>query len=92
MADRTSAEVFGAVFDMAADYMPDDEVRGRFVRRLWSLAQHYDFAHEQMECDEALVTLGLARREPDPEQDSEYANNSMVTYADGSGELPEVKA
>lgn len=65
MADRRSAELFGTLFEELADGDgPLD--RRALARRLWALAGDFDFSHQQLECDEALTKLGLARRGVDP--------------------------
>ncbi len=32
-----------------------------FARKLWDLSRSYDFSDYQLDCQEALVNLGLAR-------------------------------
>lgn len=60
MADRTSAELFGTLFELLAEN-PTDEHKA-IARRMFDLSGRYDFSEYQMEADEACVTLGLARR------------------------------
>ncbi len=67
MADRTSAEIFGWLFEELARLAqsPKPEVHDAAVdlaSKAWAKARGYDFAWEQMEADEALLTLGLAKR------------------------------
>ena len=60
MSDRTSAEIFREIFLIFAE---EATVRDKEqARRLWGVAEEYDFHFEQMVCNEALVRLGLARR------------------------------
>lgn len=59
MADRTSAALFASVFDLLAEMRPPAT---ESAMKLWEKSQHYDFHPYQMYCDDALVTLGLARR------------------------------
>lgn len=65
MADRTSAEIFGSIFELLAED-PTDHHKN-LARKFWRMSDRYDFHPCQMECDEALETLGLAR--PDPDED-----------------------
>lgn len=72
MADRTSARIFGELFQWLADEAPDTISRERLVQYLWEKQKRYDFSPCQMECDpEALMKLGLARRGVDPEYPDE---------------------
>jgi hypothetical protein len=65
MADRTSAELFGMMFDIVAEELPEDR-REAVALRLWKKSRMYDFSPGQMEVDEALRKLGLARLAVDP--------------------------
>lgn len=69
MSDRGSAEIFSSMFTMLAED-PTPQHRA-LARRLWTSSQHYDFHPMQMECNEALIRLGLARRGIDPEYPDE---------------------
>jgi hypothetical protein len=60
MADRSSAEIFGEVFDYLAK---TGDVKA--ARHFFKLTQRYDFSLCQMECDKSLVKLGLARKAKD---------------------------
>lgn len=71
MSDRTSAEVFAALFDITAHLIPPSDIRDRFVRRIWDLSRGYDFSDEQLECDDSLMKLGLARKWVDPKRPDE---------------------
>ena len=70
MADRTSAEVFRAIFELLAGEPPSD-TRTRLTRGVWSLARNYDFSTCQMDADDALMKLGLARLAVDPRYPNE---------------------
>jgi hypothetical protein len=61
MADRTSAHLFGQIFNHLAE--TPDERSVTFARVVWGLMEEggYDFNHYQMDADEALVKLDLAR-------------------------------
>ena len=67
MADRTSARLFGEVFEILAKYVPAGTERDEIARRYWGLTSDYDFAPYQMGADDALSALGLARRGVDPD-------------------------
>ena len=81
MADRTSAEVFGMMFEFLAE--DPREQHKAFARKLWEKSNHYDFNPYQMYCDDALVALGLARLGLDPDCPEE---GEMMLYG------PEVKS
>ena len=66
MADRTSAYIFGEIFrDIAS--MPALPIRSRLAKEYWKMSREYDFSEYQMEADEALLKLGLARKGVDPD-------------------------
>lgn len=62
MADRTSAEIFGKIFVKLAALRKQGNVAdiNTFAWWAWELSHRYDFSSEQLECDGALQTLGLA--------------------------------
>lgn len=65
MADRTSASVFSLIFEELAK---DGEIdRKRLAKKLMKAAREFDFSTCQMECDKALLKLGVAKRGVDPE-------------------------
>lgn len=70
MADRTSAGIFGEIFAYLAS-QPQSEQRDAFALRCWSFTSDYDFSSYQMGADDALITLGLARRGIDPDYPDE---------------------
>lgn len=59
MSGRTSAEIFHEIFRMFAQEATARDKE--YAYKVWRMAWQYDFSWEQMECDEALVRLGLAR-------------------------------
>lgn len=67
MSDRTSARLFGEVFEILAEHVPAGEARDAAVLRFWGLTRDYDFSPDQMGADDALFALGLARRGVDPD-------------------------
>lgn len=69
MADRTSAELFGTFFELLAKN-PTEEHR-QMALEVYRKSRNYDFMDYQMDCDDALVTLGLARKKIDPEDGEE---------------------
>jgi hypothetical protein len=69
MADRTAAEIFAKVFDVLARNPTDDRLA--IAREIAPMARQYDFHPCQMNCDDALVSLGLAAEGPDSEDPDE---------------------
>jgi hypothetical protein len=59
MADRTSAEIFGNIFEILAKN-PSEEHKAMALE-IWPLSTAYDFNNYQMEADEALLKLDLAK-------------------------------
>jgi hypothetical protein len=59
MADRTSAEIFGDLFEQLAKI--DDDTARVIARWAMGRTQHYDFTTDQMGADDALLKLGLAK-------------------------------
>lgn len=57
MADRTSAGIFGEMFN----FLAGDKSREELIEYLWNSAGYYDFNYYQMEADESLEKLGLAK-------------------------------
>lgn len=60
MADRTSAGIFARVFEYLS-LVEDPINRHEFARFLYGESRRCDFHPCQMDCDDALVKLGLAR-------------------------------
>lgn len=66
MSDHSSAELFGNIFNyLAKDPISDEALK--MAKWLWSATSGYDFSAYQMDCDEALIKLGLARKGINPE-------------------------
>lgn len=59
MADRTSATLFGTIFQLLAEN-PSVE-NSNIAKRIWPMTSDYDFSNYQMYADDALIALGLAR-------------------------------
>lgn len=80
MADRTSAAIFGMLFEkLASDPTPQHV---EWAKWLWEQQSSYDFSPYQMSVDAALITLGLAHRGVDPE----YPNDGEVMRYEPSGD------
>lgn len=69
MADRTSARLFGEIFQLLAEN-PTEENK-LIALKIYDKAGEYDFSWYQMDADESLVTLGLAKRGIDPDYPEE---------------------
>jgi hypothetical protein len=67
MADRTSAAVFGGIFEYLAEN-PDSRAL-EFAKVVYGMTSAYDFNGYQMECDDALIKLGLAKMGIDEDGD-----------------------
>lgn len=78
MADRTSAKLFGTIFDLLAKN-PTDEKKA-IAKEIWPLHSEYDFSEYQMNCDDSLIKLGLAKEGPDPD-----SGETCILYADYEG-------
>lgn len=64
MADRTSAGLFGKIFELLAKN-PTEEHK-IIAKEIFAYTRDYDFSNYQMDADDALVTLGLAVKGIDP--------------------------
>ena len=80
MADRTSAEVFGFIFEKLSDN-PTDENK-KLADEIFAKTMQYDFSHYQMYADEALQKLGLAKMGVDPEYPDD---GEVMIYKGDSG-------
>ncbi|MDP3767565.1 MAG: hypothetical protein Q8S13_06090 [Dehalococcoidia bacterium] len=60
MADRSSAALFADIFEALASDKPLD--RKALAERFWDKTGGYDFSPYQMDCDKALIKLGLATK------------------------------
>ncbi len=58
MADRTSAGIFSDIFVYLAKQKKPDI---KFAKKLWRDSKQFDFDNAQLECDDALIKLGLAK-------------------------------
>ncbi len=82
MADRTSAGVFGTIFGLLAKNPTDDHKA--IAKEIWPLTGNYDFSEYQMEADDDLITLGLAKKGIDPDWP---ADGEIILYADSNGDF-----
>ena len=77
MSDHTSAEIYSRVFAALAED-PTTSNRG-LALLFWAQSFDYDFSPCQIENDEALVVLGLARTKRNG--DIQYATRNGVLRA-----------
>ncbi len=78
MADRTSARLFGKIFELLAKN-PTDEHKA-IAKEIFAETGDYDFSDYQMDADEPLIALGLAKKGIDPEYPED---GEVVIYGDG---------
>lgn len=79
MADRTSARLFGRIFELLAKN-PTEEHK-RIAKEIFSETRDYDFNNYQMNVDDELIKLGLARRGVDPKYPDE---GEVIIYCDNA--------
>ena len=79
MADRTTAALFGKIFNLLSEN-PDQRAK-QIAIEIWGERTEFDFCEYQMYCDEALIKLGLAKRVSDEEADDQD-EVSTIQYAD----------
>ena len=78
MADRTSAELFGILFEVLAQN--PDEGSKALAKQFFELSENYDFSYDQMGVDEALITLDLAERSIDTEGNEQIRYFGEASY------------
>lgn len=78
MADRTSARLFGKIFELLAKN-PTDEHKA-IAKEIFAETSDYDFSNYQMDADEPLIALGLAKKGIDPKYPED---GEVVIYGDG---------
>jgi hypothetical protein len=74
MADRSSAYIFGQIFELIDEHVPADKKR-KMALKFWKESRNYDFGPSDMHVDEALTRLGLAKEKVDPR----YPEDGPVT-------------
>ena len=57
MSDKTSAEIFGLIFNLLAKQPKSNQ---KLAAKIWKISSQYDFHPCQMGCNDALKKLGLA--------------------------------
>lgn len=62
MSEIELARLFGEIFTGLADVKTGKIDIDEAAKRFWRAAHRHPFRYCQMECDDALVTLGLAKR------------------------------
>jgi hypothetical protein len=67
MADRSSAYLFSRIFQLIDQHVQDATTRKKLALEFWKEQDSYDFSPYQLECDEILLKLGLARLGVDPD-------------------------
>ncbi len=78
MSDRTSAEIFEKLFKHLAT-LPKTKTRTAVALHAWKDAQGYDFHPMDMDADNELIKLRLARR-------TGRGDSAEVNYANADGE------
>lgn len=66
MADRSSAWIYGRVFEMIVRAVEPKRQKAE-ARRAWKDMQEFDFAPDDMHAEKALLKLGLAKKKVDPQ-------------------------
>lgn len=77
MADRTSASLFGKIFDLLAKN-PTEENKA-IAAEIYPMRNGFDFSDYQMYCDESLIKLGLAKMGINPKYPED---GEVVIYND----------
>lgn len=84
MANRSAAAIFSIAFKACAEEITptNSEVNNTvkvIARKLWEAQYGYDFTEDQMDCDDALFSLGFAKTikgsastDPEYPADDEY--------------------
>ena len=87
MADRTSAYLFGTLFEIAAS---GEQLTGE---KLWELMVegNYDFSECQMGVEDALTKLGLAWECQNPECEDRWEDRGMTNYGPRKGKRASTK-
>lgn len=74
MSDRNSAIIFSNFFEkLASDPTPQHI---QWAEELWEDSYKYDFSNCELECDDALIALGLAKKAVHPK----YPKDGEITY------------
>jgi hypothetical protein len=74
MGDINSAVIFSGFFEkLASDPTPQHI---KWAIELWEDSYHYDFSNNELECDDALIKLGLAKKDIHPK----YPKDGEITF------------
>lgn len=87
MADRTSAKIFGMIFEMLSNN-PTKEHKEMAKEVYYRIVGTYDFSDYQMFADGACLALGIAKRGIRPE----YPLDGKVTLWPGEDGYDEAKS
>jgi hypothetical protein len=75
MSAVDTAYVMGRVMEMIAKEVPKERRRA-VAKQIWKLCDGIDFNESEMECDKALLSMGLAVDKPDPD----YPGETVTEY------------
>lgn len=78
MSDSTSAEIYGRLYTELAK-KPDSKEIVVVAKAMWKRSWEYDFHACDMDADEALIKLGLARKVKHP---GSPLGESVIQYRD----------
>lgn len=84
MSDHTSAEIFGNIFKMLADFKRQGISVSDWAEYFWQQSRDYDFSAYQMDADNHLFELGYARKG----EHKDYPGDIVTLYRDGRGWEP----
>jgi hypothetical protein len=84
MADRSGAYLFSRIFRLLNEHVQDTQARRKIALEFWKESQSYDFSPDQMDCDDVLMKLGLARQGVDPDYPEE---GEIVLYGPDAAPL-----
>lgn len=84
MSDRTSCRLFSAIFEHLAK-LPRSEEIDAFTQKMWELQSEYDFSVLDMDRNEDLIALGLARKmvQGDAGYEAEYPDTCIYKGEEG---------
>ncbi len=87
MSDRSSAYIFGRVFELIDKHVPKGK-RFTQARRFWTMSLEFDFGPSDMHADPALKRLGLARKGLSPDYPEEGPITIYLGEVGWRGALP----
>ena len=84
MSDRSGAYLFSRIFKLVDEHVTDEKERKKLAREFWKETRDYDFSYYDLDCDDVLIRLGLAKKGVNPR----YPEDGEVTLYDrGGGEF-----